>query len=123
MAIIDDVKALGGDLVADFSDETINSLVQNAHLIAVGDKFPADVKLDGVPVLDMATKYMALHLAYTMGESGQGITMEKLDVLQVEYSDMTNVGWFNRSPWGLLYRHLYLLYGGGSSTRIAVIQH
>lgn len=124
MGLIDDVKALGGEYVSDLSDDVVNSLVSNAHLIAVGDGFKADVLLDGTPVLDMATKYMALHMmAVINSKSGQGITSEQVSVLKRTYADVSKAGWFDSSPWGQLYRHLYLLYGGGSSTRVAVIQH
>lgn len=117
------IKLLAPTLVSSLTDDTISALISNAHLIAVSDKFPDDVQMDGIPVIDLATRYMALHLASIQGKTGQGIISEKVDVLEKHYADTTNLSWFKSSPWGQLYRHLYLLYAGGNNPRIAVIQH
>lgn len=117
------IKQLAPKLVGSLTDDTINELISNAHLIAVSDKFPEDIQMDGISIVDLATRYMTLHLASIQGKTGQGVISEKVDVLEKHYADTTNLGWFKLSPWGQLYRHLYLLYAGGNNPRIAVIQH
>lgn len=119
------VKQIDPDLTSDFSDDTLQALIDNAKLIALGDRFPVSKEIDGeiLPLRAMATRYMALHLASMQGGSGSGITEEKVDVIETHYADTSNLDWLQRSPWGQAYLRLYQLYGGGGVTRYAVIEH
>ena len=121
----DDLKKLAPSLVSDIPEESITALISNAYLIALGDHFPKEVKIDGegMPVRKMATEYMALHLISTEGKSGQGIVSEKVGSLERHYSASVNADWLNASPWGQAYLRLYKQYGGSSKSRYAVIQH
>lgn len=122
---IEVVKQIDPETVSDMSDETIQALIDNAGLIALGDRFPQTVEVDGeiLPVRDMATRYMTLHLASMQGAIGRGITSEKVDVIQTTYASGNRLDWLNRSPWGQAYLRLYNLYGGGQFNRYAVVQH
>lgn len=124
---IDDLKATAPELLQDVTDQALETLISQANLIAISDDFPDQATTSQgkvIPVLEMATKYMTLHLATTINsEQGQGITSEKVDVLEVHYSDVSDKGWLTSSPWGKLYLWLYRKYGGGTSSRLAVIQH
>lgn len=119
------VKAIDPDLTEDVPDDTIQALIDNAGLIALGDRFPKVVTVDDetIPVRDMATRYMALHLLATSGSTGKGVTVEKVAVLEKHYADTTNLDWLNRSAWGQAYLRLYRLYGGGMTPHYTVIQH
>ena len=108
------------------TDDTLNALIQQANLIALADGMPEQAKVNGkiIPVLNMATLDMALHLASIgNGKSGQGIISEKVDVLEKHYADTTSRGWLSSSKWGLAYLRLYLLFGEGNTPRLAVIPH
>ncbi|WP_242368184.1 DUF4054 domain-containing protein [Lactobacillus intestinalis] len=122
---VDSIKQISPTLTEDLSDDTINALISNAQLVALSDKFPKTVNVNGelLAVRDMATRYMTLHLISTQSESGQGITSEKVGVLETHYADTSKLDWLNRSPWGQLYLRLYNLYGGGSLGRYTVVQH
>lgn len=121
----DDLKKLAPSLVSDIPEESITALISNAYLIALGDHFPKNVKIDSedMPVRKMATEYMALHLISTEGKSGQGIVSEKVGSLERHYSASVNADWLNASPWGQAYLRLYKQYGGSSKSRYAVVQH
>lgn len=120
----DDLKLMAPDLTANLSDETANALIANAYQIALGDHFPRSKIIDGekLPVRDMATKYMALHLISAQSKTGQGVISEKVDVLERHYADVTKLDWLNTSQWGQAYLRLYNMYGG-SGARYQVIQH
>lgn len=121
----DDLKKLAPSLVSDIPEESITALISNAYLIALGDHFPRNVTIDdeGMPVRQIATEYMALHLVSTEGKSGQGIVSEKVGSLERHYSASVNTDWLNASPWGQAYLRLYKQYGGSSKSRYAVMQH
>lgn len=108
------------------TDDTLNALIQQANLITLADGMPEQAKVNGkiIPVLNMATLDMALHLASIgNGKSGQGIISEKVDVLEKHYADTTSRGWLGSSKWGLAYLRLYRLFGEGNTPRLAVIPH
>lgn len=108
------------------TDDTLNALIQQANLIALADGIPKRVKVNDniIPVLNMATLDMTLHLAsISNGKSGQGIISEKVDVLEKHYADTTSRGWLSSSKWGLAYLRLYRLFGEGNTPRLAVIPH
>lgn len=122
---IEELKATAPDLVKSFSNETLNIAIEDAKLIAISDGFPETVTVNStvLPVLNMATKDMALHRLSVMGQSGRGVTSEKVDVLERHYTDISTKGWLRSSVWGKAYMWLYRRYGAGAGTRVAVIQH
>ena len=72
----------------------------------------------------MATRYMTLHLiATSAGKASQGITEEKVDVLEKHYTDTSSLDWLNKSPWGQAYLRLFQEYGDYGVTKYGVVQH
>ena len=113
-------------IVGKVTDDSLNALIQQANLIALADGMPKRAKVNDniIPVLNMATLDMTLHLAsISNGKSGQGIISEKVDVLEKHYADTTSRGWLGSSKWGLAYLRLYRLFGAGNTPRLAVIPH
>lgn len=121
----DDLRKLAPDLTAGLADETVEAIISNAYQIALGDHFPRSKIIDGeeLPVREMATKYMALHLVSAQGKAGQGVISEKVDVLERHYADVSKLDWLSSSQWGQAYLRLYNKYGGSSKGRYRVIQH
>lgn len=123
---VDVVKTIDPKLTSNLSDDTIQALISNAGLIALGDHIPKIVEIDGeqVPIRDMATRYMTLHLiATSAGKAGQDITDEKVDVLERHYADTSSLDWLNKSPWGQAYLRLFQEYGDYGVTKYGVVQH
>lgn len=120
---ISTIKKLAPELTAKVADETITALLVNANLIAVADGFPTSATVNGqvLPILDMATQDMTLHLI-SSESSAKGVTVEKVDTIERHYADKSNLDWLNASPWGQAYMRLYQMYGGGQS-HYAVVQH
>ncbi|WP_131501277.1 DUF4054 domain-containing protein [Lactobacillus crispatus] len=122
----DSLRTTAPKIVGQVADDTLNALIQQANLIALADGMPKRVKVNDniIPVLNMATLDMTLHLAsISNGKSGQGIISEKVDVLEKHYADTTSRGWLGSSKWGLAYLRLYRLFGAGNTPRLAVIPH
>lgn len=120
------IKTLDPQLTDSLPDDTINALISDAQLISISDGFPkfvTDTDGDELPVRDMATRYMTMHLITTSGDSAKGLLSEKIDVIEEHYADTSRLDWLNRSPWGQAYMRLYNLYGNGGMTHYAVIQH
>lgn len=120
------IKTLDPQLTDSLSDDTINALISDAQLISISDGFPkfvTDIDGDELPVRDMATRYMTMHLITTSGDSAKGLLSEKIDVIEEHYADTSRLDWLNRSPWGQAYMRLYNLYGNGGMTHYAVVQH
>lgn len=123
---VDVVKTIDPKLTSNLSDDTIQALISNAGLIALGDHIPKIVEIGGeqVPIRDMATRYMTLHLiATSTGKAGQGITEEKVDVLEKHYTDTSSLDWLDKSPWGQAYLRLFQEYGDYGVTKYGVVQH
>lgn len=118
------VKQTDPEVTSDLSDSTIQALIENAKMIALGDQFPKQAEVHGeiLPVREMATRYMTLHLCAMEGELGRGVTSEKIDALEVHYADRSSLKWLQASAWGQAYARLYKLYGGGP-TYYDVVQH
>lgn len=121
---ISTIKELAPNLTKNVSDDTITAMMANAELIARADHFPETVSVGGstLPILDMATQDMTLHLISSDSNSANGVTVEKVDTIERHYADKSNLTWLNSSPWGQAYMRLYGLYGGGQS-QYAVVQH
>ena len=108
----------------DITDASLEAVIENARMIAISDGFPKTKKINGVemPALEMATRYMALHLLGTQDGAGSGLTFEKVDVLENHYADTSRLKWFQRTPWGQLYWRLYQDYVG-AKLKIRVFEH
>ena len=120
---IEEIKQLDSDATEDLTDQQLQTYINNAHLIALTDKFPRDVEFDSVPVLTLATRYMALHLISTRsGTAGSGVISEKVDVLETHYANTGRLDWYSRSPWGQLYLKLLKEFAR-LDTSFVVIQH
>lgn len=120
------IKTLDPQLTDGLSDDTINALISDAQLISISDGFPkfvTDIDGNELPVRDMATRYMTMHLVTTSGDGAKNLTSEKIDVIEEHYADTSKLDWLNRSPWGQAYMRLYNLYGNGGMTHYAVVQH
>lgn len=119
---IKSVKAAAPDLTANMSDDTLTELIKDATVNALADGFPKPIsdKLNDVTLL--AIKYLALHMATMDSPAGQGVTDEKVAVLERKYESKTGKDWLHSSVWGLLYYRLWKLYGGGQN-RYSVVQH
>lgn len=120
----DDIRRLAPEMTADIDEQSIMATVDNAYLIALGDHFPRVSKIDGeqMPVRKLATEYLALHFIAIQGKTGQGVTAEKVDVLERHFHDTSRLDWLNSSKWGQTYLHLLKVFGGGRA-RYRVIQH
>lgn len=123
----DVLRTIGSSVVgiSKLSDDTLNALIDQATLIVESDGMPEQVKVKDktIPVLNMATLDMSLHLITVLGKSAQGILSEKVDALERHYADVSDRGWLNSSKWGQLYMWLYRRYGEGSTPQMAVIRH
>lgn len=108
----------------DVSDDSIQALIENARMIAISDGFPKTAVKQGItmPVLEMATRYLTLHLLATGEGAGSNTISEKVDVLEEHYADTSRLKWLQRSPWGQLYWRLYKDYVGGH-VNIQIIEH
>lgn len=125
LTMIAEIKATAPSLTANLDDGTLNALIADASMQAKLDGFPVSVEVDGetIQLREMATKYMALHLATMDGKAGQGVSSEKVDVIEVHYQDKTSSDWLNSSIWGKMYLRLYQQYCSRNRTAITVIQH
>lgn len=62
------IKTLDPQLTDGLSDDTINALISDAQLVSISDGFPkfvTDIDGNPLPVRDMATRYMTMHLITT----------------------------------------------------------
>lgn len=109
------IKALDPELTSSSQDETLATLLEQGKMIALSDKLPYQVVVDHeeVPIREMGTIYMALHFLALQQSQGKGVTVEKASVIEVHYSDLSNLDWLNSSKWGQAYLRLYELYGAG----------
>lgn len=120
------VKQLDQNLTSGIDDGVITAYLMQGQQIALADRFPKTVTIDDeeLPIRDMATRYMALHLIATSNSSaGNGVTVEKVDVLEKHYADTSSLDWLNRSPWGQAYLRLFQEYGDWGLSRYSVVQH
>lgn len=119
---IKSVKDAAPALTANMSDDTLTELIKDATVNALADGFP---KPDGDKWNDvtlLAIKYLTLHMSTMDSPAGQGITDEKVAVLERKYESKVGKDWLHSSVWGLLYYRLWKLYGGGQN-RYSVVQH
>lgn len=120
------IRQMSEELTEDLSDDTIKALIVQANMIAIADQFPKfvlDIDNEQLAIRDMATRAMTMHLIQVANSTGQGITSEKVSVLETHFADTTRLKWLNRSPWGQLYSRWYDKYAGGSSNHYVVIHH
>lgn len=124
LAKVEDVKKTAPDLMSDMSDDTINELIGDASMQVLADHFPKVVHADGedIPIRELATRYLTLHLATMDTKAGQGVVSEKVDVIERQYQNKTSKDWLNSSTWGQMYLRLYREYARGLSHYV-IIQH
>lgn len=124
LSTVAEIKATAPDLTADMEDSTIEALISDASTQVLLDGFPKDVEVDGekLQVRELATKYLTLHLATMDSKAGQGVSSEKVDVIEVHYQDKTKSDWLNSSTWGQMYLRMYQRYCI-RRLPIGVIQH
>lgn len=122
---VDKVKATAPDLIGDMDDDTLNRLIEDASITVIADGFPKEVVIDDnkLDIREIASRYLALHIATMDSKSGQGISSEKVDVIERHYFDKTSKDWLNSSTWGQTYLRWYHLYGNGHTTHFMVVQH
>lgn len=120
--LIQSVKNAAPDLTANMSDGTINELIKDATVNALTDGFPQPISGKWNDVTLLAIKYLTLHMSTMDSPAGQGVTDEKVAVLERRYESKTGRDWLHSSVWGLLYYRLWRLYGGGNN-RYSVVQH
>lgn len=118
------VRMSAPTLTADMTDDTINALIQDASLQVIADRFPKAIRADGEEfgIRELAARYLTLHMATMDSAQGQGVTREKVDVIERDYADKTAKDWLNSSTWGQMYLRLYLKYAAGGPRHV-VIQH
>lgn len=119
---IKSVKDAAPDLTANMSDDTLTELIKDATVNALADGFPQSISGKWNDVTLLAIKYLTLHMATMDSPAGQGITDEKVAVLERKYESKIGQDWLHSSVWGLLYYRLWKLYGGGQN-RYSVVQH
>ena len=118
------VRMSAPTLTADMTDDTISALIQDASLQVIADRFPKAIRADDeeFDIRELATRYLALHMATMDSAQGQGVTREKVDVIERDYADKTAKDWLNSSTWGQMYLRLYYKYAAGGPRHV-VIQH
>ena len=118
------VRMSAPTLTADMTDDTISALIQDASLQVIADRFPKAIRADGEEfgIRELAARYLTLHMATMDSAQGQGVTKEKVDVIERDYADKTAKDWLNSSTWGQMYLRLYLKYAAGGPRHV-VIQH
>lgn len=119
------LKATAPDLTYGLSDDTLNQLITDARLQVLASGFPKVVEsADGeqVPIREIATRDLALHLVTMDDPAGEGIASEQVSVIQRTFVNKTNIGWLESSVWGQMYLYLLENYANGQS-RLNVIQH
>lgn len=111
LTTVDKLKATASDLTNGVSDETLNLLIEDASIQVIADGFPEKIK--GMPIRELATRYLALHLITTRSNtSSENIISEKVDVIERHYSDKSRLDWLKLSPYGRMYLRLFNRYAG-----------
>ena len=110
------------ELTKSLTDDTLKELVHDATVNTLADGFPQPVNGKWNDITLLAIKYLTLHMTSMNSPAGQGITDEKVAVLERKYESKIGKDWLHSSVWGLLYYRLWKLYGGGSN-RYGVVQH
>lgn len=126
LTTVDSIKQTSPNTVGKLSDETVKQLIQDASMQVLADGFPETITVHGKTayIQELATRYLTLHTAtLTDTATGQGVTVEKVDVIEKHYADKTNLDWWQSSPWGRLYWHLWQEFSSGGTQHYAVVQH
>lgn len=111
LTTVDKLRATASDLTDGVSDETLNLLIEDASIQVIADGFPEKVK--GMPIRELAARYLALHLITTRSvASSENIVSEKIDVIEMHYSDKSRLDWLKLSPYGRMYLRLFNRYAG-----------
>ena len=118
------VRMSAPGLTAGMTDDTIDALIQDASLQVIADRFPKAIRADSeeLDIRELAARYLTMHMATMDSAQGQGVTREKVDVIERDYADKTAKDWLNSSTWGQMYLRLYSKYAAGGPRHV-VIQH
>lgn len=107
--LLKEIKEMAPKLTEDLSDETINEFISQASTQALLDHLP-EKKIIGnkvVNVYNLGVKYLTLHLISVLAlDDGDNTISEKVDQVEIKYSDRSTTGWLNSSVWGKAYENL-----------------
>lgn len=107
--LLQEIKKMAPKLTEDLSDDTINEFISQASTQALFDHLPKKKTIDNktVNVYDLGVKYLTLHLISVLAlDEGDNTISEKVDQVEIKYSDRSTTGWLNSSIWGKAYQNL-----------------
>lgn len=107
--LLKEIKEMAPKLTEDLSDETINEFISQASTQALLDHLPEKKTIGNkvVNVYDLGVKYLTLHLISVLAlDDGDNTISEKVDQVEIKYSDRSTTGWLNSSVWGKAYENL-----------------
>lgn len=107
--LLKEIKEMAPKLTEDLSDETINEFISQASTQALLDHLPEKKTIGNkvVNVYNLGVKYLTLHLISVLAlDDGDNTISEKVDQVEIKYSDRSTTGWLNSSVWGKAYENL-----------------
>lgn len=107
--LLQEIKKMAPKLTEDLSDDTINEFISQASTQALLDHLPEKKAIGNkvVNVYDLGVKYLTLHLISVLAlDDGDNTISEKVDQVEIKYSDRSTTGWLNSSVWGKAYENL-----------------
>lgn len=107
--LLKEIKEMAPKLTEDLSDETINEFISQASTQALLDHLPEKKTIGNkvVNVYNLGVKYLTLHLISVLAlDDGDNTISEKVDQVEIKYSDRSTLGWLNSSVWGKAYENL-----------------
>lgn len=107
--LLQEIKKMAPKLTEDLSDDTINEFISQASTQALLDHLPEKKTIGNkvVNVYDLGVKYLTLHLISVLAlDDGDNTISEKVDQVEIKYSDRSTTGWLNSSVWGKAYESL-----------------
>ena len=107
--LLKEIKEIAPKLTEDLSDETINEFISQASTQALLDHLPEKKTIGNkvVNVYNLGVKYLTLHLISVLAlDDGDNTISEKVDQVEIKYSDRSTTGWLNSSVWGKAYENL-----------------
>lgn len=107
--LLKEIKEMAPKLTEDLSDETINEFISQASTQALLDHLPEKKTIGNkvVNVYNLGVKYLTLHLISVLAlDDGDNTISEKVDQVEIKYSDRSTMGWLNSSVWGKAYENL-----------------
>lgn len=107
--LLKEIKEMAPKLTEDLSDETINEFISQASTQALLDHLPEKKTIGNkvVNVYNLGVKYLTLHLISVLAlDDGDNTISEKVDQVEIKYSDRSTTSWLNSSVWGKAYENL-----------------